>query len=93
MHQALVYILRPIAVAALSIALTCAASAQQSDPKVKRQRSYTTPSQQTVKPQPVARPRSSAACSEFGAGFVRMPGSDSCIRVGGSIGAGVGMSR
>lgn len=93
MHQVLAYPLRSIAVAALSIALMSAASAQQSDPKVKRQRSYTTPSQQTVKPQPVARPRTTTSCSEFGAGFVRMPGSDSCIRVGGSIGAGVGMSR
>ena len=93
MHQALAYSLRPIAIAALSVALISVASAQQSDPKVKRQRSYTTPSHQTAKPQPVARPRTTTSCSEFGAGFVRMPGSDSCIRVGGSIGAGVGMSR
>jgi Porin subfamily len=25
------------------------------------------------------------ACPEFGAGFVRMPGSDTCIKIGGSV--------
>jgi len=31
----------------------------------------------------------SQACREFGAGFVRMPGSDACIKIGGSVGVGV----
>lgn len=87
MHQALVYILRPIAVAALSIALTCAgvraAERSESEAATLVHHALATNGQATT----VARPRSSAACSEFGAGFVRMPGSDSCIRVGGSIGA------
>lgn len=34
-----------------------------------------------------ARPQS---CFEFGTGFVRMPGSDSCVRFGGGVGLGVG---
>lgn len=38
-------------------------------------------------PRKAARPQ---ACSEFGAGFVRMPGSNSCIRFGGGVGMGVG---
>lgn len=38
-------------------------------------------------PRKAARPQS---CGEFGAGFVRMPGSDSCIRFGGGVGMGVG---
>lgn len=38
-------------------------------------------------PRRAARPQS---CGEFGAGFVRMPGSDSCIRFGGGVGLGVG---
>ncbi len=88
MHQALGYILRPVAVTALSVALTSAASAQQRDSTVKRQRPYTTPSQQIAKPQSVVRPRATS-CAEFGAGFIRMPGSDSCIRFGGSVGIGV----
>lgn len=89
MHQALAHTLRSIATAALSVALTSAASAQQSDPKVKRQRPHAAPSHQTAKPQPVARARP-APCVEFGSGFVRMPGSDSCIRFGGDVGIGVG---
>ncbi|MCR6735405.1 MAG: hypothetical protein NVV83_15590 [Afipia sp.] len=41
----------------------------------------------------VAAPRKAArpqACGEFGPDFVRMPGSDSCIRFGGGVGMGVG---
>ena len=38
-------------------------------------------------PRKAARPQS---CGEFGAGFVRVPGSDSCIRFGGGVGMGVG---
>lgn len=51
-----------------------------------------TPRQRTDTPKPrhVARPRPSASCAEFGPGFVRMPGSDSCIRFGGGVGLGVG---
>lgn len=32
------------------------------------------------------------ACPEYGAGFYRMAGSDTCIRVGGSVDVGIGMS-
>lgn len=38
-------------------------------------------------PRKAARPQS---CGEFGTGFVRMPGSDSCFRFGGGVGLGVG---
>lgn len=38
-------------------------------------------------PRKAARPQS---CGAFGAGFVRMPGSDSCVRFGGGVGMGVG---
>ncbi len=44
----------------------------------------------TQKPLQEVRPRKPASCSEFGAGFVRMPGSDSCMRFGGGVGVGVG---
>lgn len=37
-----------------------------------------------------ARPHLSSSCAEFGRGFVRLPGSDSCIRVGGGVEMGVG---
>jgi hypothetical protein len=39
---------------------------------------------------PVARPKERAgmkACPEFGAGFYRLEGSSTCVRIGGSIGA------
>ena len=32
-------------------------------------------------------------CAEYGAGFVRIEGSSTCIKIGGSIGVGVGGSR
>ncbi len=38
----------------------------------------------------VAPSRSVKSCAEFGAGFVRVEGSDTCVRLGGSIGIGVG---
>jgi len=77
--------------ALLAVALA-SPHAAQAEPA--RKLDLSTPKQKTdtSKPKQASRPRSSS-CSEFGAGFVRMPGSDSCIRVGGSIGAGVGGSR
>jgi len=41
------------------------------------------------------RPAKAAAnpCAEYGAGFVRIEGSSTCIKIGGSIGVGVGTSR
>jgi hypothetical protein len=33
------------------------------------------------------------ACAEYGPGFVRIEGSSTCIKIGGSIGVGVGASR
>jgi hypothetical protein len=41
------------------------------------------------------RPAKAAAnpCAEYGAGFVRIEGSSTCIKIGGSIGVGVGASR
>jgi Porin subfamily len=39
------------------------------------------------------RPARAAAnpCAEYGAGFVRIEGSSTCIKIGGSIGVGVGV--
>jgi hypothetical protein len=31
------------------------------------------------------------SCAEYGAGFVRVEGSSTCIKIGGSVGAGVGV--
>lgn len=43
----------------------------------------------TPRPKHTARPRP-ASCAEFGSGFIRMPGSDSCFRFNGGVGMGVG---
>lgn len=88
MHHLLAYILRSITVAAVSATLASAASAQQMETKAPRQRPQAQKQDQPLK-QPSAR-RQPTACSEFGTGFVRMPGSDSCIRFGGGVGIGVG---
>jgi hypothetical protein len=41
------------------------------------------------------RPAKAAAnpCAEYGAGFVRIEGSSTCIKIGGSFGVGAGASR
>lgn len=78
-------------VAALAFAAPVAL-AKQPDSKSTRLRPNTAASQNAQKPKPVAR-RPVTPCSEYGAGFVRMAGSDTCVRIGGSIDAGVGFSR
>jgi hypothetical protein len=45
------------------------------------------PSHEPAKVTPHAAARS---CAEYGAGFVRVEGSDSCVRIGGSISVGTG---
>jgi hypothetical protein len=82
-----------LVVAAIAVAaLTPVAVAQQPDAHIKRPRPKAATSQNTQKPKPVAR-RAATPCSEYGAGFVRMAGSDTCVRVGGAVDFGVGMSR
>lgn len=69
----------------LAVLSASTASAQPS-----RDRKPDTP----AKPVPL-RPAKAAAnpCAEYGAGFVRVEGSSTCIKIGGSFGVGVGASR
>lgn len=79
----------PIVSVALTFGLMSAAQAQQTEPKKPKPRPQVQTQTQPLKPlraQPTG-------CTEFGAGFVRMPGSDSCVRVGGGVGVGVGIAR
>lgn len=39
---------------------------------------------------PTPRRAQETSCAEYGAGFMRMPGSSTCIKFGGSISVGVG---
>jgi hypothetical protein len=69
----------------LAVLSASAASAQQS-----RDRKPDKPA-----PSVPLRPAKAAAnpCAEYGPGFVRIEGSSTCMKVGGSFGVGVGGSR
>jgi hypothetical protein len=41
---------------------------------------------------PIPLKRSSNACAEYGAGFVKIEGTNTCMKIGGAIGVGAGMS-
>ena len=45
-----------------------------------------------AKPLPVKRPKADSSCAAYGAGFVRLADSNTCVRIGGSISVGVGTS-
>lgn len=87
MHAMSPTILKQAAIAILSLAVVSVAQAQQAEKKKPRSRPQSAAQHQPLKPVSRAQP---AACAEFGPGFVRMPGSDSCIRFGGGVGIGVG---
>jgi hypothetical protein len=39
---------------------------------------------------PMKREKSVNSCAAYGPGFIKLEGSDTCVRIGGSIGVGVG---
>lgn len=39
---------------------------------------------------PLAQTRTPTSCAAFGPGFVKVEGSDTCVRIGGSVSVGVG---
>ena len=39
---------------------------------------------------PVKLPRSADSCAAYGAGFVKLAGSNTCVKVGGAVSIGVG---
>ena len=41
---------------------------------------------------PIPLKRSSNACAEYGAGFVKIEGTNTCMKIGGAISVGAGMS-
>jgi Porin subfamily len=41
---------------------------------------------------PLKRPGSANACAEYGAGFVRIEGTNTCMKIGGAVGVGAGVS-
>ena len=43
---------------------------------------------QPTKTLPVKEPKSSGSCAAYGAGFVKVAGTDTCVKVGGSVSIG-----
>jgi hypothetical protein len=41
---------------------------------------------------PLKRPNSANACAEYGAGFVRVEGTGTCVKIGGAVSIGAGGS-
>ena len=41
---------------------------------------------------PLKRPSSANACAEYGAGFVRIEGTNTCMKIGGAVSVGGGVS-
>jgi len=48
--------------------------------------------QGAAKSLPAKPPKMDRSCAAYGAGFVRVEGTDTCVKVGGSVGVGVGGS-
>jgi hypothetical protein len=41
---------------------------------------------------PLKRSNSASACAEYGAGFVRIEGTNTCMKIGGAVSIGAGVS-
>jgi hypothetical protein len=67
--------------------------AASSAPAQTRDRHTSQRDSKTELPAKKIKPSASNSCPEFGPGFVRVEGSSSCVRVGGSIDVGVGAGR
>ena len=44
------------------------------------------------KPLPMKRSNSANACAEYGAGFVKIEGTNTCMKIGGAVSVGAGVS-
>ncbi len=71
---------------AAAMAWPLAAHAQQTNDKTARKPNDT----RTARP--AERPSGMKPCPEYGAGFYRVAGSDTCVRIGGGVGVDVGSS-
>jgi hypothetical protein len=69
----------------LAMSWAASASAQKARPEA---------SEKPRESLPLRAPRAAAnPCAEYGPGFIRIEGSSTCIKIGGSFGVGVGASR
>ncbi|MGY4479038.1 hypothetical protein [Bradyrhizobium sp. USDA 3364] len=72
---------------AIAILLPAAALAQQGD-----RRNFRTPPPDAGKTLPSKSATRSNPCASYGPGFVKVEGSDTCVKLGGGISVGAGMS-
>jgi hypothetical protein len=79
--------MRALAGCALAIALAAAAASGATAQTLTNPHPHPTPSRPAAGKSTAA--RHTKACPEFGAGFYRADGSDTCIKIGGFIEAGV----
>ena len=79
-------------VLAIMIAVVPSLAASETDPRKTKtsQKLQTLPAQKAVPP---ASRAASNPCAIYGVGFVRVEGTETCVRMGGSVGAGVGSMR
>lgn len=70
--------------ASILLALVTASLALAQQLGLKTQRSRSDDSKLKTAP----RPRSTSSCAEYGAGYVRVEGTSSCVRLGGGISVG-----
>jgi len=66
-----------------------AVAAVAEQPRPQKSRKAATPD----KVLPLKRSSSTNVCAEYGAGFVKIEGTDTCVQVGGSISVGAGVRR
>jgi hypothetical protein len=63
-------------------------AARAEQPRLQRADKAATPG----KSLPLKRPSSANACAEYGAGFVRIEGTNTCMKIGGAVSIGAGVS-
>lgn len=82
---------RTLGIAGLTVLLALLPSALSAQTK-KTKAKAATDAWQVDSTKPVKRAPAATSCAQYGAGFVKLPGSDSCIRMGGGLEVGVGVS-
>jgi hypothetical protein len=72
------------------VAAASFASAALADPAGRLKPDYTTPSNKVLPVKPVKGARAGHSCASYGQGFVKVEGTGTCVKVGGSVSVGVG---
>lgn len=85
-HRCMVVLAASLAAVTGATLPAAAVSAKQRDHKTTRQHA-----RDAEQSRPAAKPRpTTTSCADYGPGFVRIEGSDTCVKIGGSISVGAG---